>query len=91
MGPDHPPHLKNRKNIRFLSFTSPDPLNNHKVTKPASNVGPSLARQRDANEMACSWRADDGPLIEVFGSPHLKKSALSKLDTHLKKTLRIRA
>ena len=39
-GPDTP--LKNHKNIRFLSNTGPDPLKNHKATKPSS------ARQRNA-------------------------------------------
>ena len=28
--------------------TVPDPLKNHKATKPASNAGPSSARQRNA-------------------------------------------
>ena len=35
-GPD--PTLKNHKNIGFLSNTGPDPLKNHKATKPAFNV-----------------------------------------------------
>ena len=51
------------------SNTGPDPLNNHKATKPAFNVGPSLARKRNTIEMAFCWRADDGPLLVVFGSP----------------------
>ena len=38
-GPDHPP--KNHKTIGFPRNTGPDPLNYHKVTKPAFNVGPS--------------------------------------------------
>ena len=29
--------------IGFLSNTGPDPLNNHKATKPAFNVGPLSA------------------------------------------------
>ena len=37
-GPDHPP-LK--KNIGFLCNACPDPLENHKATKPALNVGSS--------------------------------------------------
>ena len=41
---------------------------NHKTTKPAFNVGPSSARQRNAIKMAFRWQADDGPLIVVFGS-----------------------
>ena len=40
--------LENHKNIGFLSNTCPDPLKNHKATKPAFNVGPSSARQRNA-------------------------------------------
>ena len=36
--------LENHKNIAFLSNT----LNNHKAAKPAFNVGPSLARQRNS-------------------------------------------
>ena len=40
------PPLKNHKNIGFLSNTGPDPLKNHKDTKPALNVnGVSLAGQ----------------------------------------------
>ena len=39
---------ENHKNIGLLSNTGPDPLKNHKATKPAFNVGPSL---------------DDGPLL----------------------------
>ena len=50
----------NHKNIGFLSNTGPDPLKNHKATKPAFNVGPSSTRQRNATEMAFRWRADDG-------------------------------
>ena len=32
----------------FLNHTGPDPLENNKATKPAFNVGPSSARQRNA-------------------------------------------
>ena len=60
--------LENHKNIGFLSNTGPDSFKNHKATKPAFNVGLSLARQRNAIEMAFRWRADDGPLIVVFRS-----------------------
>ena len=42
-GPD--PH---HKNIGFLSSTDPDPLKNHKRTKPVFNLWPSLACQRNA-------------------------------------------
>ena len=45
-GPD-PPLPENHKNIGFLSETGPDPLKIHKATKPAFNVGPLSARQRN--------------------------------------------
>ena len=72
-GPDPPPHThthtqNNHKNIGFLSNTGPDPLKNHKATKPSFNVGPSLACQRNAIQMAFRWQADDGPLLVLFGS-----------------------
>ena len=47
-GGQDPPPLENHKNIGFLSKTGPDPLKNHKTTKPAFNVGPSSAHQRNA-------------------------------------------
>ena len=51
-----PPPLKNHNTIGFPSNTGPDPQKNHKVTKPAFNVGPSYVRQ------AFRWRADVGRL-----------------------------
>ena len=39
--------MENHKAIGFLSNTGPEFLENHKATKPAFNVGPSLARQRN--------------------------------------------
>ena len=44
--------LINHKNIGFLSNTCPDPLKNHKATKPAFNFGPLWARQQKAISMA---------------------------------------
>ena len=43
-----PPPQKSQKNIGFLSNTCSDPLKKHKATKPAFNVGPTSARQRNA-------------------------------------------
>ena len=43
-----PPPPKKSQNIAFLSSTGPDPLKNHKAAKPAFNVWPSSARQRNA-------------------------------------------
>ena len=48
--------------------TPTPPLKNHKATKAAFNVGPSLARQQNAIKMVFRWRTDDGPFIVVFGS-----------------------
>ena len=61
------PALKIHNDIGFLSNAGPDPLKNHKATKPAFNVGPSSARQQNAIEMVFCWRADDGPLLVLFG------------------------
>ena len=57
--------LKNHKHKGFLRNTGPDPLTIDKATKPAFIVGPSSLR----------WRADDDPLLVLFGSslPSQKK------------------
>ena len=39
--------LEYHKAIGFLSNTGPDPMENHKATKPAFNVGPLSALQRN--------------------------------------------
>ena len=46
--PPHPTH-ENHKAIGLLSNTGPEPLENHKatITKPAFNVGPSSACERN--------------------------------------------
>ena len=57
--------LKNKKKISkgFSGNTGPDPrLKNHKVAKPAFNVGPSSARHRH-------------PLTKLSGSAHGKHIA----------------
>ena len=43
-----PSPLRNKKDMGFLSNTSPDPLKNHKATKPAFSVEPVSTRQRNA-------------------------------------------
>ena len=43
--------LKNHKNIGFLSNTCPDPLKNHKATKPDSMLG----HHRQDSEMPFKW------------------------------------
>ena len=42
-----PPPPEKSQTLGFLSNTGQDPLNNHKATKPALNVGPLSARQRN--------------------------------------------
>ena len=61
------PTLKYHKIIVILSSTGPDPLKNKKAIKPAFNVGPSSARQRNAILMAFCWQANDDPVKMVFG------------------------
>ena len=56
------PPLKITKNIGFLSNSGPDPLKNHKATKPVFNVGLLLARQQNAIE----WRFTGGPMMARF-------------------------
>ena len=58
--------MKNHKNIGLLTNTGPVPLKTHNATKPAFDVGPSSARQRNAIAMAFRWRTDDGPFISVL-------------------------
>ena len=75
------PPLKNHKNIGFLCITGLDPLENHKATKPAFNVGPASACERKAISMAFRWRAHGGPFIAIFGSsipPSTKKQNNTK-------------
>ena len=64
----HPPPEKSQKYKGFLSNTGPDPLKNHKAAKPAFNVGPPLACQRNAIYMVFRWRIDNGPFKWYFGS-----------------------
>ena len=39
-----PTALENHKDIGFLNSTGPDPLENHKATKPVFNVRPMAVR-----------------------------------------------
>ena len=58
--------LKIHKNTGFLSKlsnTGPDPLKNHKATKPAAMLG-----HHWPPAMAFGLQADDGPFIVIFGS-----------------------
>ena len=79
-----PSPLKNNKNKGVLSNTGPDPL---KITKLPSQHW-MLGHPRSASDrhlMAFHWRADDGPLIVVFGSslPSVNVGpSLTKLKIH---------
>ena len=53
---------KNHKAIGFLTKTDTDPLENHKATNPAFNVGPSLvvigsvhSKKKEKNTPELSW------------------------------------
>ena len=77
--------LKNHKNKGFLCNSCPDPLNNHKATKPAFNVGPSSAHQRNATA--------SGPMMAHLKrrlyplSPYQLKEKVIKFEPPLKKFL----
>ena len=58
--------LKDSKNIGFLSNTGPDPLKNHKATKPAFIGMPAKRHFNVVILMMFRWLSDDGPLIVVF-------------------------
>ena len=80
-----PPPPENHENIGFLCNTGLDLLKNNKATKTAFNVGPLLARQRDAISMAFRWQADEDPFIAVYGSSvpsSTRKQMLSNMDSH---------
>ena len=61
-------HTGNHK--KYSVSSGPDPL------KPSQL---SMLGQRKAIKMAFRWRADDGPLIVVFGSSHQLKCQLNPL------------
>ena len=73
-----PPPLQK---LGVLSNTGPGPLKNQKATKPAFNVRPSLARQRNTLWMVFSWRANNGPFYRYLDSlyPHKTKKTLSEM------------
>ena len=54
--------LKNHKNVGFLSNTGPDPLKNHKATKPDSMLG----RHGHASQTPFEWRFAGGPMMAHF-------------------------
>ena len=70
--------LKNHKNIGFSSNTGPDSLKNRSYQASIqcwANIGTPVKRHL----MAFRWRADDGPLKGVLGSPtliNLKKNVV---------------
>ena len=80
VGTGGPDPSKNHKNIGFFSNAGLDLLKSHKVTKPASNSGPLLARQRNTIYLVFRWPVNDGPLIAVFGYLLSPQKTYSKLD-----------
>ena len=85
--PPPPKKKKKSQNIGFLSNTGRESLKNHKATKPATNVEPSSARQRNAIKMAVRWQADDSTLKVIFGSyfPSSTKKTVVEVEPPLKK------
>ena len=67
-GPDPPPLKKHKNIVLSNNGPPPPPPKNHIATNLVFNVGQKLTRQQNDIEMAFCWRADDGPLIVVFGS-----------------------
>ena len=54
-------HLEKHNLMRFISNAGPDPLENHKATKPALRVGQLSARHLSGVLLG----VNDGPLIVV--------------------------
>ena len=68
--------MKNHKNIEFLGNTGQDPLKFSKLPSQHSTLG----YHRHASETtfkAFRLRADDGPLLVIFGSSLLQKRCQS--------------
>ena len=80
-GAGGPDPTENHKNVGFLRNTGPNPL---KITKPAFNIGPSLASQRNAISMAFCCHTNDGQLIVVFSS-YLPSSTKKNKKKHIVK------
>ena len=72
------PHLKNHKNIGFLSNTSLYPLKNHKIQNSM------MGHHQPASKKPFKWRFAGRPMIAPhimeFGSSLPSKKLLSKLD-----------
>ena len=77
-----PPSEKSQK-IGFSSNTGPDPLKNRSY-QASNQCWAIIGTPAKCHLMAFCWRADDGPLISVFGSSlpssTKEKKTLTKLD-----------
>ena len=73
-GRDPPPPLKIHKNMGFLSKTGPDPVKNHKATKPAAMLG----HHWPARETPFKWCFAGGQMIA-----HLYLYSLIKKKSYL--------
>ena len=67
--------------IGFLSNTGLYHLKSNKATKPTFNVGPSSSSKRNAILMAFRFRAENDPLLVVFG-PSLPSTINQKEKEH---------
>ena len=72
-GGSFPHSSENHNNICFLNKTVPDPLKNHRATKPKFNIGPSPVQLETLLKLRFAG-ADDGPLKGVFRSSLLPSS-----------------
>ena len=87
--PPPPPTPKRSQSYRVSYQNCSESNENHKAIKPKFNVWPSWARLRNAIKMVFHWRADDGQLLEVFGSS--LHSSTTNICQHSDQTLWIRA
>ena len=67
-GGGRPPPLKNHKNIGFLSNTGADPLKITNLPSLSIQSWIIISMPGKSHLMVFPLRADDGPLIVVFGS-----------------------
>ena len=74
MGQEVQSPLKNHKNIGFLSNTGPDPLKNHKATKPTgrwwADDGPLLVVFESSHQKKVKFVKVGPPPEKLFGSAH---------------------
>ena len=55
---------------------------NKATSQPAFNLGPLLAGQRNAIQIALHWRADSGPILRAYWDVCQVETQIN-IDTHL--------